>query len=57
MLCEIGVLKNSARFTGKHHCAEVYFQIHFSLFLSLFYGCLSVKLAKFLREPFLKNTS
>ena len=32
MLHKIGVAKNFARFTGKHHCPGVYNQIHLKVY-------------------------
>ena len=44
-----GVIKNFAQFTGKHLCKR--------FFKSLWHRCFPVNFAKFLRTPFLQNTS
>ena len=49
MLCKKGVLRNFAKFTGKHLCQR--------LFLNLWHRCFPVNFAKFLRTPLLQNTS
>ena len=52
VFCKKGILRNFANFTGKHLCQN--------LFLSkegLWHRCFPVNFAKFLRTPFLQNTS
>ena len=50
-----GVLRKFAKFTGKT-CARVSFLINF-IKKSLWHRCFPVNFAKFLRTPFLQNTS
>ena len=45
VFCKKGVLKNCDKFTGKHFCQR------------LWHRCFPVNLSKFLRTPFLSNTS
>ena len=58
-----GVLRNFAKFTGKHLCQSVFFNkvagLRPATLLKkrLWYRCFPVKFAKFLRTPFLQNTS
>ena len=55
------VLKNFAKFTGKHLCQSLCFnKVVFCFFLlkmRLWRRCFPVNFAKFLRSPFLQNTS
>ena len=76
MLCKKVVLRNSAKFRGKHLCQRLFFnkvagqacardsfliklQVRPATLLkkSLWYRCFPVNFAKFLRTPFLQNTS
>ena len=50
-----GVLKNSARFTGKRMCQSLFFNKVAGL--RPWYRCFSVNFVKFLRTPFLENIS
>ena len=58
-----GVLRNFAKFTGKHLCRSLFFNIVAGLRPTTFlkkilrYRCFPVNLVKFLRKPFLQNTS
>ena len=58
-----GVLRNFAKFTGKHLCQSPFFNevAGFSpatlLKKRLWHRCSSVNFAKFLKTPFLQNTS
>ena len=54
MFLKVGVLKNFANFTGKHLWGP---QACNFIKKRLQHRCFPVKLAKFLRTPFLKNTS
>ena len=47
------VLKNLAKFTGKHLCWSLFFKMK----KRLQHRCFAVNFAKFLRTPFLQNTS
>ena len=47
-----GVLRNFTNFAGKHQCQSL-----FLLKKRLWHRCLPVNFAKFLRMPFLQNTS
>ena len=51
---KIGVLKNFANFTGKHLCWSLFWNF---IKNRLQHRCFPVKFAKFLRTPFLQNTS
>ena len=53
MSCKKGVLRNFAKFTGKRLCHRPVT----SLKKRLWYRCFPVSFAKFLRTPFLQNTS
>ena len=63
VLCKKGVLRNFAKFTGKYLCHNLIFNkvadLRPATLLkkSLWHRCLPVNFAKFLRTPFLKNTS
>ena len=53
-----GVLRNFAKFTGKHLCQSLFFNNLFLILKKrLWHMCFPVNFAKFLRTPFLKNTS
>ena len=57
-----GVLRNFAKFTGKHLCQRLFFNKVAGrpatlLKKSLWHRCFPVNFAKFLRTPFLQNTS
>ena len=58
-----GVLRNFAKFTGKHLCQRLFFNkvagLRPATLLkkSLWHMCFPVNFAKFLRTPFLQNTS
>ena len=58
-----GVLRNFAKFTGKHLCQRLFFNkvagLRPATLLkkSLWHRCFPVNFAKFLRTPFLQNTS
>ena len=58
-----GVTKNFAKFTGKHLCQSLFFNkvagVRTATLLKkrLWFRCFPVNLAKFLRTPFLQNTS
>ena len=58
-----GVLRNFAKFTGKHLCQRLFFNkvagLRAAALLkkSLWHRCFPVNFAKFLRTPFLQNTS
>ena len=58
-----GVLRNFAKFTGKHLCQRLFFNKVAGLRpvtllkKSLWHRCFPVNFAKFLRTPFLQNTS
>ena len=58
-----GILRNFAKFTGKHLCLRVFFNKIAALRpatlfkKSLWHRCFPVNFAKFLRTPFLQNTS
>ena len=57
-----GVLRNFAKFAGKHLCQSLFFNEVASLRLAtilkkrLWYKCFPENFAKFLRTPFLQNT-
>ena len=63
MLCKKGVLKNFAKLTGKHLCMSLFFNKVASrrsatlLKKKLWHRCFPVDFAKFLRTPFVRNTS
>ena len=63
VLCKKGVLRNFAKFTGKHLCQSLFFnkvaglRLATSLKKRLWHSCFPVNFAKFLRTPFLQNTS
>ena len=58
-----GVLRNFAQFTGRHLCQSLIFNrvagLRSAILLKkkLWHKCFPVKFAKFLRTPFLQNTS
>ena len=58
-----GVLRNFAKFTGKHLCQSLFFnkvaglRPETLLKKRLWHKCFPVNFAKFLRTPFLQNTS
>ena len=54
-----GVLRNFAKFTGKHPCQSLLFRLRPTTLLKkrLWHRCFPVNFAKFLRTPFLQNTS
>ena len=58
MFCKKGVLRNSAKFTGKHLCQSLYFNKVAGfrpvtlLKKRLWHRCFPVNFAKFLRTPF-----
>ena len=54
-----GVLRNFAKFTGKHLCQSFFFNKVLATLLKkrLWHRCFPVNFAKFLRAPFLQNTS
>ena len=60
---EKGVLRNFAKFTGKHLCQRLFFNkvagLRPATLLKkkLWHWCFSVNFAKFVRAPFLQNTS
>ena len=53
------VLRNCAKYTGKHLCQSLFFKKRCSPQACNFIkdGCFQVNLAKFIRTPFLQNTS
>ena len=51
-----GVLKNFAKFTGKHLCQSLFFKNLQASGLHLWDRCFPVNFAKFLRLPFWKNS-
>ena len=55
VFCKKGVLRNIAKFTGKHLCQSLFFIKVAGLMLC--HRCFSVNFAKFLTTPFLQNTS
>ena len=71
VFCKRGVLRTFAKFTGKHLCQSIFFnkrkkgKIFFDKDLRpatllkkiLWHRCFPVNFAKFLRTPFLQNTS
>ena len=63
LFCKKCVLRNFARFTGQHLCQSLFFNKveglrPASLFKKrLWHRCFPVNFAKFLRTPFLQNTS
>ena len=59
MFCKKGVVRNFAKFTGKHLCQSLFFNIVAATILKkrLWHRCFPVNSAKFLRTTFLKNTS
>ena len=63
VFCKKGVLGNFAKFTGKHMCQRLFFNKVAGLKpatllkKSLWHRCFPVNFAKFLRTPFLQNTS
>ena len=57
VFCKKGVLKNFAKFTGKHLCKRLFFnKVAGSLKKSLWHKCFHVNFAKFLRTHFLQNS-
>ena len=63
LFCKKGVLRNFAKFTGKHLCQGLFFNkvagLRPATLLKkrLWHRCFSVNFAKFLRAPFLKGTA
>ena len=61
LFCEKGVLRNFAKFTGKHLCQSLFFNKVAGaanlLKKRLWHRCFPMNFAKFLRTPFLQNTS
>ena len=63
VFCKKGVLRNFAKFTGKHLCQSLIFNkvagLRPATLLKkrLWHRCFPVNFAKFLRTPFLQNTS
>ena len=56
VFCKKGFLRNFAKFTGKHLCQRLF--INEALFKkSLWHRCFPINFAKFLRAPFLQNSS
>ena len=56
VFCKKGFLRNFAKFTGKHLCQRLF--INETLFKkSLWHRCFPINFAKFLRAPFLQNSS
>ena len=51
-----GVLRNFTKFTGKHQCQNLFFNKSFFK-KRLWHKCFPVNFVKFLRTPFLQNTS
>ena len=58
------IFKNFSKFTGKHLCQGFFFNKAAGIFAgrqllkkALWHKCFPVNFAKFLRTPFLKNTS
>ena len=63
MFCKKGILKNVAKFTGKHLCQTLFFN-KFAGFRPatllkkrLWHRCFPVNIVKFLRTPFFYRTS
>ena len=62
VFCQKGVLRNFAKFTGKHLCQSLFFNkvadLRPATLLKkrLWHRCFPVNFAKFLRIPFLENT-
>ena len=64
VFCKKGVLRNFAKFIGKHLCQMLFFFNKVAglrpatlLKKSLWHRCFPVNFAKYLRTPFLQNTS
>ena len=63
VFCKKGALRSFAKFTGKHVCQSLLFNIVASLRPAtllkkrLWHRCFPVNFVKFLRTPFLQNTS
>ena len=57
MFCKKGALKKFAKFTRKHLCQSLFFNGVALLKMRLWHRCFPVTFARFLRTPFLKNTS
>ena len=63
VFCKKGFLRNFAKFAGKHLCQSLFFNkiagLRPATLLkkSIWHRCLPLNFAKFLRTPFLKNTS
>ena len=55
VFCKKVVLKNYTKFTKKHLCQSLFFNKVAGL--TLWHRCFSVNFAKFLRTPYLQNTS
>ena len=52
-----GILRNFVKFTEKHLCQSLFFNKVLGLSLQLWHRCFPMNFAKFLRTPFLQNTS
>ena len=63
MFCKKGILRNFPKFSGKHLCQGLFFNkvagLRPGTLLKkrLWHRCFAVNFAKFLRIPFLQNTS
>ena len=58
VFCKKGVLRNFTKFTGKHLCQSFFFNRPATLLKKkLWHRCFPVNFVKFLRTPFLQNTS
>ena len=58
VFCKKGVLRNFARFTGKHLCKSFFYSINWPATLlkkKLWHRCFPVNLAKFVKTPFFKE--
>ena len=57
VFCKKGVLRNFAKFTGKHLCQSLFFQWSCKKLLKKkpWHRCFPVNFAKFLRTPFVKE--
>ena len=52
-----GILRNFTKFTGKHLCQSLFLRPATLLTKKLWHGYFPVNFVKFLRTPFLQNTS
>ena len=57
VFCKKGILENFAKFTRKHLCQSMLFNKIAGLKKRPWNRCFPVNFAKFLRTPFLRNTS